>query len=150
MLPPSDPLDSFQERATDYSAEIHVVNKGIRFFHFVIDLIVFYVLVLILGFGIGTLDIGPAGIPFLIIPFCYWIFMEAVTGQTIGKMLTGSVVVRKDGSAPPLITIIGRNLARFIPLEPLSFLLMERGWHDSLSNTYVVSKKSLRNISNPR
>ena len=45
----------------------------------------------------------------------------------------------EDGSKPIFQDIFLRSLCRFIPFEVFSFLGSEgRGWHDSMSNTYVV------------
>ncbi len=66
----------------------------------------------------------------------YWA-LEGLTGQTLGKMFTGTCVVTEDGFRPSGMTILGRTLCRLIPLEALSFL-GKRGWHDSLSATQVV------------
>jgi uncharacterized RDD family membrane protein YckC len=53
-------------------------------------------------------------------------------------------VVKKDGSKPDIKTFLIRTLCRFIPLEPFSFLgAFPRGWHDTLSETYVVKRKRL-------
>jgi hypothetical protein len=48
--------------------------------------------------------------------------------------------VTLDGSKPGLRTILLRTLCRFIPFEPFSFF-GERGWHDGLSDTLVVSTR---------
>jgi hypothetical protein len=50
------------------------------------------------------------------------------------------MVVKHDGSRPNMKSIIIRTLSRLIPFEPFSFLTAERGWHDTLSVTYVVKK----------
>lgn len=69
----------------------------------------------------------------------YYVVLEAAFGWTIGKLITGTRVVRFDGSKPRVPQIIGRTFARFIPFEPFSVLgSSNRGWHDSLSGTRVV------------
>lgn len=74
----------------------------------------------------------------------YYVFFESLTGRTPGKLLTGTRVVDEQGQKPSFGQILGRSLARMLPFEPLSFFGAEnRGWHDSLSKTYVVkSRKS--------
>lgn len=71
----------------------------------------------------------------------YYVICESVWGRTVGKLVTGTKVVDKDGNKPSLLRILGRSFARWIPFEALSFLTsgFPIGWHDSLSKTYVVS-----------
>jgi len=71
--------------------------------------------------------------------FCYYMAFEGLFSRTIGKFVTGTIVVDESGFPPSFGQLLGRTLARFIPFEPFSFLGSEtRGWHDSLSGTYVV------------
>ena len=91
----------------------------------------------VLGRGLGGLDVG-------FIVLFYFVFFESLIGRTPGKLLTGTRVVDEQGQKPSFGQILGRSLARMLPFEPLSFFGAEnRGWHDSLSKTYVVkSRKS--------
>jgi len=74
----------------------------------------------------------------------YFIFFESFTSRSLAKYITGTIVVSEDGSKPDLRTITKRTLCRLIPFDPLSFFANDtRGWHDSISDTYVVSKKGL-------
>ncbi len=76
------------------------------------------------------------GILMLII---YYISLEATFGRTLGKMITGTRVVNQNGEKPSVGQIVGRTFARLIPFEALSCLTEDgRGWHDTLSKTYVV------------
>ncbi len=71
--------------------------------------------------------------------FCYYMAFEGLFSRTIGKFVTGTIVVDESGFPPSFGQLLGRTLARFIPFEPFSFLgSRTRGWHDSLSGTYVV------------
>jgi uncharacterized RDD family membrane protein YckC len=67
----------------------------------------------------------------------YYVVFEGIFGWTVGKLITGTRVLRADGNKPNVPQIIGRTFARFIPFEPFS-VLFGRGWHDSLSGTRVV------------
>ena len=60
--------------------------------------------------------------------------------RTFGKYFTKTIVVKHDGSRPNMKSIMIRTLSRLIPFEPFSFLTADRGWHDTLSVTYVVKK----------
>ena len=57
---------------------------------------------------------------------------------TPGKCATNTVIVNEAGNRPNFGQILGRTFARLIPFDALSFF-SARGWHDSLSGTYVVS-----------
>jgi len=70
----------------------------------------------------------------------YYVLCEGAFGWTVGKLITGTRVIRVDGTKPNIGQIIGRSFARFIPFEPFSVLFgrSNSGWHDSLSGTRVV------------
>ncbi len=79
---------------------------------------------------------------FITIP--YYILMEGLTARTIGKYLTGTIVVDNEGIKPSTETLLKRSFCRAIPFNAVSFLgKKSRGWHDSISETYVVNKKLL-------
>jgi uncharacterized RDD family membrane protein YckC len=55
----------------------------------------------------------------------------------VGKLITGSKVVRHDGTAIDWKDAVVRTLCRFIPFEAFS-ALGTYPWHDQLSKTKVV------------
>jgi len=130
------------------------VSKGTRFANFFIDMIVINVLSYGVGMMIAIVAIAggtdvesgdffvwevTAQVLAYIVIVSYFIIMEAGTGRTLGKLVTGTKVVNAQGRAPTIGQIIGRSFARLIPFEPFSFFGKEpRGWHDTLSKTYVV------------
>ena len=75
-----------------------------------------------------------------VLPFVYYVLCEHfLDGRTLTKFLTKTKVVKYDGSQPSFMNIVGRTLARYIPLEPLSiFTGLPHAWHDSLSQTMVI------------
>jgi uncharacterized RDD family membrane protein YckC len=78
----------------------------------------------------------------LLVYFAYYVGMEASTGKTVGKYVTGTQVVTEDGEQPSGGTIFIRTLCRIIPFEPFSFFgSTPRGWHDNLSKTRVVKTR---------
>jgi uncharacterized RDD family membrane protein YckC len=80
----------------------------------------------------------------LLIMFLYYFLTEVYFSRTLAKLVTRTVVVASDGSKPTIKMIFIRTLSRFIIFEALSYLgSVSRGWHDSLSGTYVVKKKKL-------
>lgn len=72
----------------------------------------------------------------------YYITMEGFFGVTVGKLVTGTRVVNEQGGKPTWGQALGRTFGRLIPFEAFSVLLSDdrRGWHDSLSKTWVVRK----------
>lgn len=74
----------------------------------------------------------------------YYNVFEIFSARTIGKFITQTIVVDENGEKPNHERILVRSLCRLIPFEMLSFLGMPaRGWHDSISKTYVVNKELL-------
>jgi uncharacterized RDD family membrane protein YckC len=72
----------------------------------------------------------------------YLFIMEVTTQRTLGKYITGTMVVMEDGSKPEARSIIIRALCRILTIEALSFIReVPRGWHDTASGTYVVDAK---------
>lgn len=79
---------------------------------------------------------------FILINILYYVFTEGLFGRSFGKLITGTVVVDENGLKPSFGTIVKRSFCRIIPFDGLSFF-GSRGWHDSMSDTYVVNKKAL-------
>jgi uncharacterized RDD family membrane protein YckC len=74
----------------------------------------------------------------------YYNVFEIFGARTIGKFITQTIVVDENGNTPTHETILIRSLCRLIPFNAFSFLgLPSRGWHDSISKTYVVNRKLL-------
>lgn len=72
----------------------------------------------------------------------FYTILESLTQRTIGKLITQTKVVLENGEKPKVDVILLRSLARIIPFEPFSFLgNSPRGWHDTLTKTYVVDTK---------
>jgi len=75
----------------------------------------------------------------------YYTILEATTGKTIGKMITGTKVTNDDFSKPSLGSAFKRSLCRLIPFEPLSFFgsSSPSGWHDTITDTWVVDENTI-------
>jgi len=72
----------------------------------------------------------------------YYFSMEALTQKTLGKYITNTMVVLRNGEKPSSKDILIRSLCRIIPFDALSFLgESSKGWHDSISKTFVVDIK---------
>jgi uncharacterized RDD family membrane protein YckC len=123
------------------------VGNGTRFLNLIIDSIARLMLSWAFFFCVGVvcvaanIEIDRIAATFLGILFAlaYYMILEGLTQRTVGKFVTGTIVVRADGSKPSFGQIVGRTFARIIPFEPFSFFgAVPRGWHDTLSDTYVV------------
>lgn len=133
-------------------------SKGERFANFIIDNIVLAGATFGIGLAFGVFALVTdqpelidqiQGVPDLLLGLTirmgYYIGLEALTGITLGKLVTGTIVVNEQGQRPTTGQVVGRSFSRIIPFEPFSFLFMTPGgWHDTLSKTHVVKKKSLQ------
>jgi uncharacterized RDD family membrane protein YckC len=123
-------------------------SKGARFLNLIIDyimqvvvIIVFTAIALAVGGdkAMGTLDDIPDLLLGIVAMFSYYIVMEAAFGRTVGKLVTGTKVVNKEGQKASFKQILGRTFARIIPFEAFTFLGSQgRGLHDEMPKTYVV------------
>ena len=140
-------LDSGVLDQSNSKAEVYeYASTGKRFANYIIDRIVLLILIFICGMlyavafpengEMSTLTSYLIGYSVLIL---YYTILESTTGKTIGKMITGTRVLNDDNSVPSTGTIFKRSLCRIIPLEPLSFLGGNNGWHDSITYTQVVN-----------
>jgi uncharacterized RDD family membrane protein YckC len=75
----------------------------------------------------------------------YYLFFWSLSGQTMGKLLTGSRVVRIEGGALGFKRAFGRGLGILLSILPLGagFLGLwsdpeRRGWHDRVASTKVI------------
>lgn len=139
-------------------------SKGNRFANYLIDLIAILVIIMVLFIGFlfiyyqfatdttvvdDFLDESEEVNPFLdriitggVLVFFYFLMELLFKGKSLGKLITKTRVVLEDGSNPNYLDFLKRSFCRLIPFEALSFLGSEgRGWHDSISKTYVVDEK---------
>jgi hypothetical protein len=65
--------------------------------------------------------------------------MEFKFQKTLGKFITKTKVVNQR-EKPSINDIMRRTFCRLIPFDRLSFLFMENGIHDGLSNTRVIKE----------
>lgn len=140
--------------------ELHIAPSWTRFLNYFLD---YMVLGLILSFFVSpeteTQQLNPTDMSAVLeelkktfadpkvlllntgVTLTYYIIMESLLGQTVGKIITRTEVVDEYGHRPSVLRIIGRTLCRMIPLEAISFLFTPIGWHDSISKTLVVKKE---------
>jgi uncharacterized RDD family membrane protein YckC len=152
-------LQAFMGSSVDVQSEM--ASGGKRFLNYVIDIIIVYILVFVIALVLAVVlslsspdalasferDTASTKLfDYLMTAFvmvCYYMFMESVFGCTIGKLVTGTRVVNKNGKTPDTYTIFLRSLSRLVPFEAFSFLGADaRGWHDRWTDTWVINKKS--------
>jgi uncharacterized RDD family membrane protein YckC len=85
----------------------------------------------------------------LMILFAYGLFMsftEALfRGKTLGKLITRTRAVNKDGGFISPQTAFVRGLCRIVPFDQFSAIgIPPHPWHDKWSHTYVVDEKHPR------
>ncbi len=124
--------------------ELDLVPAGKRFFNFLIDAIMIYIIIQIVY--LLPYSSYYDFIVFFIFPI-YYIIAEYKYQQTIGKFITKTKVIDIYGNKPTLKQIVLRTLIRFVPYEILTFLMRERGWHDTWTKTYVLHIEELEEIS---
>jgi len=74
--------------------------------------------------------------------FAYFVFLESAFQKTVGKLLTGTKVVMKDGRRPTPWEIFVRTFGRILPFDNVSFFFMGGGGlHDYISGTTVVKSR---------
>jgi uncharacterized RDD family membrane protein YckC len=135
-----------------------LASSGQRFLNYLIDLIVFY---LVIVFGVVAIMYGMsddstdsfssntfldgfgARIMFLLFYALLYCLTEILLGgRTIGKLITGTKAVNMDGSNMEPKTIFIRSLARAVPFEQFSALQNPCfPWHDKWSKTLVIDLK---------
>jgi uncharacterized RDD family membrane protein YckC len=140
-----------------------LASPGKRVVHWIVDYIVSYLLIIgifiVIGLVLEFTDTGSADyfaaledinplldrIISMLLTIPYFIITEMISGKTIGKLFTGTVVVDRYGNKPQNVNIVKRSFARAIPFDAFSYLgSIPRGWHDTLSDTYVVEEKALQ------
>ncbi len=139
---------------------MNLASQNQRFLTAILDNLLLYGINLGAGFCLGFVLFGLFGIEitpesepvwnliFWLIGICivlfYFVVLEATTGRTIGKFITGTRVVSATGGNPSFKQVLGRTFCRLIPFEALSFLGNKGfpiGWHDSIPGTRVVKAR---------
>jgi hypothetical protein len=131
---------------------VQTVSKGIRLLNFVIDNVIYQIVVIFAIYPVARLVFGKSfGENFwltwvfnLSIFFLYYFSFEAAFQRTPAKFLTATRVVIADGSRPDVATIAKRSLIRLVPFEVISQYtgkepdLIGTWWHDNWTNTRVI------------
>lgn len=134
-----------------------LASRGQRFLNYMIDLFIVYLLTMGIGAAINILGELTQNFKLsewiisltlienvlfgIVVLFFYYLIMETYLSRTFGKYFTKTLVVKHNGIKPNMKSIIIRTLVRMIAFEAFTFLNDNgRGWHDTLSVTYVVKK----------
>lgn len=141
-----------------FKREPELVGHWARLGHYLIDFIIITALAFLLAilvalafpklftslttplfyFKLGYFEIRYDVFSMLLI-VAYYLVTEATMQRSIGKFVTGTVVIDEYANKPPTSVLVGRSFARLIPFDAFS-CLGARGWHDKVSATYVVKK----------
>ena len=125
--------------------EAKKVNSATRFFNFIIDTIVWFIMVAILTNALDAKDPMQMIVGYFIFfasYIGYYALMETKYQKTIGKFLTKTKVVNKNGTKPQAGDILRRTFCRLIPFDRISFLFTPNGFHDRLSDTIVIKEEN--------
>lgn len=134
----------------------NVVLDILAIYIFFMVFIVFTLLLSALGLEgmsewLGTFTDSDYNLLGVVVMMAYYMIMEITTQRTLGKLITGTMVISENGTKPSAKSIIGRSLCRIFSIEAFSFLgAYPRGWHDSASGTYVVNAKKYKEAQNVR
>ncbi|MEL6247848.1 MAG: RDD family protein [Cyanobacteria bacterium J06626_23] len=137
------------------SSDYQPVPKSKRFANYLIDILIYFVVMLVVGFVMGIFFAIVGNIGFLdtsgfellanflgfIILFLYYFLFELFFQATPGKFITNTRVKARSGVELDAQRIALRSIIRLVPFEPFSFLFGE-GWHDKWSKTVVVENAS--------
>jgi hypothetical protein len=116
-----------------------------RFIHFIVDTIVWFLIVAILTFSLNVKDDFQMLLGYLIFfasYIAYYVFMETKYQKTVGKFITKTKVVKTNGTKPELGDIVRRTFCRLIPFDRISFLFTQNGFHDRLSDTTIIKDEN--------
>lgn len=137
-----------------------LASQGQRFLNLLLDYVGQIALMMLVGVVIGVISVVTGNAQLanmfdnmntlteygftIVLVLIYYNMFEIFTSRTLGKFITKTIVVDENGNKPEYQTIMIRSLCRLIPFDALSFLgATSRGWHDSISRTYVVQKNLL-------
>ena len=115
----------------------------LRFFNFIIDNIIFTLLVFIFLYLFSNeISKENAVIILFLMYFLYYFLQELIWKKTIGKHITKTIVVSKLNTEKYFFwQILFRTLVRLIIIDVFSYLFTNCGLHDLLSKTETIKDK---------
>ncbi len=145
------------QKQLSFIVQNNKATRGTRFANYLIDAILFYILIFFFSMFLGILYRigittpvewilyleGNLASKYLFNSVLYFIYIFSfeyfTKGRSIGKFITRTQVVSIDGTMPTQKDFFIRSISRLVPFEAVSFLIGDNGWHDSWSNTRVVN-----------
>lgn len=134
---------------TKRKLEVKTINSSLRLVHWIVDSFIISIFYYLIGMSpFMTLQLqNLIELIFILIYPMFYTMMEYHFQQTIGKMLTGHVVINEYAESPSFVTCLLRTCLRIVPFEYLSCTgSPSRGWHDKWSKTYVVPKGDVKKL----
>ncbi len=139
------------------NSNFRIANKGKQLVNFFIDILftlsIYVLIVKLLNFifypyfdklngSLLVLYIVLNIISFFLSYLISYVIIEYKFRTTIGKLITKTCIITPDGLYPSRETILIRTV--FIPFEPILLLFSKngKGWHDRISNSIIIDKKS--------
>ncbi|MES2617963.1 MAG: RDD family protein [Bacteroidota bacterium] len=128
----------------------NLVRSIVRLLHLIIDIVIIYFFNVIVGIAVvfsfgNSISDSDFEIYFLVFfyltSFIYYAFLEYKFQRTVGKFVTGTIVVTSTGDAPTFGEIMRRTFCRLIPFDGFSFIFSRNGFHDKYSDTRVIKGK---------
>ncbi len=132
-------------------------SAGKRLANYLIDLVLFYILLFVLGFVLALLSPSFRGILInessgfglldrFITLLLYAVYMSAVEalfhGKSLGKLITKTKAVNLDGSQITTATAFERGFSRAVPFCVFSaFGNPSNPWQDRWTNTMVINER---------
>lgn len=133
-------------------------STGKRLANYIIDLVSFYIIFVLLLFGIlienpeatETLQDDSVGtdlmfrlLTYILLALYVFLFELIFKGKSLGKLITGTRAVNEDGTPITPTTALLRALSRMVPFEQFSALgNPSHPWHDKWTRTYVIDEKA--------
>ena len=146
--------DKKDEKDEDHEKEIDLSptsSRWKRLLNFIID---GFPLMFAAGLVASTMRYSPHDPDYTFLLFIaflipYYLLSEGMFGQTLGKVITGTIVVDSETFRKASFgKVLGRTFSRLIPFDGISFLFSSRGWHDSIPNTTVINIKDYKVLQN--
>jgi uncharacterized RDD family membrane protein YckC len=158
-MEPNESREVKQDLFDDTKYKLVQASHAKRFGNYIIDLVAFNILFFIglmvaanidpqvLKWVEKTTEQGFAFTEQLLILVVYGTYMFMVEalfkGKSLGKLITGTRVLRQDGNPITVRDAQLRGLCRMIPFHPFSALGMPcYPWHDRWTKTFVIDEKA--------
>ena len=149
---PPERIDNLIKSVSD---RYHGINKIIcspekHYISFFLDIFAYLLTVVwSVRYGLGEQNKEYALLFLVFVFILLHIIPEYLTGQTIGKFFTSTIIVDENGDKPSLRSIIIRNIVKFIPSKLIFLYSLVTGNEispETVSKTYVVNKNRLHEI----